>query len=84
MYYNLIKSYVDRLTIEDLDKFANSKGITLTEEEQPIIYNCIKQHWETFYYGNPKEILEDLKQKINIDTYNKIEALYVQAKNMIN
>jgi sulfur relay (sulfurtransferase) DsrC/TusE family protein len=84
MYYSLIKSFVERLTVEDVKKFANKEGITLTEEEQNVIYEYVKQHWQTFYFGNPKPLLEELKSKLNTDTYNKIELLYLQAKERFN
>jgi hypothetical protein len=56
----------------------------LEENELDIINTYLKKHWRTFYYGNPKEILEELKTKLSDDTYNKIEQLYRQFKDNFN
>jgi hypothetical protein len=56
----------------------------LEENELDIIHIYLKKHWRTFYYGNPKEILEELKTKLSDDTYNKIEQLYRQFKDNFN
>jgi sulfur relay (sulfurtransferase) DsrC/TusE family protein len=80
----LIQEYVGRMNVSDIDNFAKKQGITLSEEELKIIYEYIKNHWRTFYYGNPKELLEELKGKLSINVYNKLEALYIQAKNKIS
>ena len=39
-------------------------------------YKHIKEDWRTIIYGNPKPILENLKNNIEELTYNKIEDLY--------
>jgi len=80
----LINSYVERVTSKDIDNFAVKQGISLTKEENEIIMNYIKNHWRTFYYGNPKELLSELKEKLNSLTYAKLEQLYVQAKEYIS
>lgn len=80
----LIQIYIDRLSKDDITSFAKNKGITLDDDEIDIIYDYLKHHWRTFYYGNPKELLEELKGKLSADAYNKIEALYIQAKEELN
>lgn len=84
MYYNLIKNYVERLTIEDIRKYSISQGITLTEDEEKVLLEYAKKYWQTFYYGNPRGILEELKIKLSSETYNKIETLYMQLKDKLN
>lgn len=79
----LIKEYINRLDTNDIKEFAKKVGITLEDEETLIIFNCLKKHWRTFLYGNPKGILTDLRLKLKEDTYNKIEQLYIQAKSKI-
>ena len=84
MYDFLIQEYVNRLTMKDIDNFAKKEGISITENENKIIYEYIKTYWRTLLHGNPREILDELKTKLNINTYNKIEQLYIQAKSKIN
>lgn len=80
MYYNLIKSYVDKLTKEDIRDFSLKQGINLTDNEINVIYRYIKEDWQTLYYGNEKVILDELKKEIREEVFNKIESLYITSK----
>lgn len=80
MLNKLIEQYVSRMTKNDIMVFANKNGIDLNDEEVKIIYNHIKKDYKTIIYGNPREILDDIKQKFDTMTYNKIENLYINFK----
>lgn len=84
MHDYLLQVYIEKLSKEDVQMFAKNKGIVLEDNELDIAYDYLKQHWRTFYYGNPKELLEELRSKLSQDTYNKIEALYIQAREDFN
>ena len=81
MYVFLISEYINRITKDEIKQFAYKKGVELTEEETNIIYEYTKKHWRTFLHGNPRSILDELKTKLKSFTYNKIETLYIEAKN---
>ena len=76
----ILEGYIKRLNIDDVKKFALKNGITLDDEELVIVYNYVINDWRTIAYGNPRAILDDLKAKLNDDSYNKIEQLYIQFK----
>lgn len=80
----LIKEYIERLNKEDIKTFATNNGITLNDEEVDVLYVYAKDHWRTFYYGNPKELLEKLKNKLSNETYTKLELLYQILKNKLS
>ena len=80
----LLQVYIDKIEKEDINNFAKKQGIILEENELDIVYTYLKKHWRTFYYGNPKEILNELKTKLSETTYNKIEQLYKQLKEKID
>lgn len=80
MFNKLIEQYVSRMTKNDIIVFATKNGIELNDEEVKIIYNHIKKDYKTIIYGNPREILDDIKQKFDTMTYNKIENLYINFK----
>ena len=84
MYDYLIKKYVEHLTKDDINKYATKEGINLTEKETDVIYEYIKNDWRTFYYGNPREKLNEMKELLEEETYKKIEKLYIEAKNKLN
>ena len=81
MYDYLINEYINRLTKDEIKNFAFVKGIELTKEETDIIYDYAKNHWRTFVHGNPRPLLDELKKKVNPLTYNKIESMYIEARN---
>lgn len=84
MNFYLIEEYVNRMQKEDVNKFALKQGIILNEEELNIIYTYIKKNYKTILYGNPKEILLEIKEKVSSLTYNKIENLYIRFKDKID
>lgn len=81
MIEKLIIQYIDRMTTGDIDEFAKKNGIVLGNDELNLVYRHIKNDWRTIVYGNPKPILEELKNKVDSLTYQKIENLYVEFKN---
>ena len=81
MYDYLINEYVNKLSLKEIEAFAFKQGIELNDNELDVIYETIKNHWRTFVHGNPRPILEDIKTKVRPITYNKIECLYVEARN---
>ena len=79
----LISEYINRLKKEDINKFALKQGIILDEKELDIIYDYVKKDYKTFIYGNPRAVLDEVKEKVRPLTYNKIENLYQQFKDKI-
>jgi len=74
--YNLIKRYMLNLNIEQVDTFAKSKDITLSEEELTFTYNFIKKNWEKVL-GNPSLLhLERYKNKFSEENFIKINKLF--------
>ena len=80
----LVGQNVKRLTKEDITKFAYKQGITLKDKELNIIFNTIKENYKTLVYGNARSILDDLKDKVEPLTYNKIITLYKEFKEKIS
>jgi len=77
----LIKNFISKLTLNDIETFSKKQGIDLNNEELKLIENHIKQNWHTILYGNPRPILDDIKEKLNEFEYQKIENLYIEFKN---
>lgn len=76
--YNLIKRYMERLTKDDVNNFAISKNINLSEEELLFTYNFIKKNWEQVI-KNPKLLnLDRYKDKFSPDNFGKIKKLFLE------
>ena len=71
----LISEYVNRLKKSDIIYYA---------EKLELIYDYIKKDYKTIIYGNPKDILNEIKFKVKPLTYNKIENLYIKFKDKID
>lgn len=84
MYEFLIKEYVDRLTEEDIKKYAKGYQIDINDEEAKVLYLYAKNYWREFYKGEPKELLEELKEKLRPNTYAVLYKFYKDAKSKIN
>ena len=76
----LIKNYISRLTLKDIDEFAKKHGIELNDQELKLIEQHIRKDWRTIIYGNPRSILDNLKNKLKNNEYQKIENLYIEFK----
>lgn len=75
----LIKKYIEKLTINDLEKFATNNNIILNNQELETIYSFIKENWETII--TDYETITYLKNKINNDAYSKLKELLLKYKN---
>ncbi len=84
MNFYLIEEYVNRMKKDDINIFALKQGIILNDNELDILFTYIKNNYRTILYGNPKEILLEIKDKVTPLTYNKIENLYMKFKDKIN
>lgn len=78
----LIREYILKLKEKDIYNYALKEGIKLENEEVKTIYIYIKNYWQTFLKDKEtsKEILEELKDKLNKNTYLKICELYNKFK----
>ena len=80
MYDYFIKQYVEKINENDIKKFASQNGIILTKEEVDVFLFHIKKDWRTIIYGNPTKIFEEVKDRLNPLTYQKMIELYTFFK----
>jgi len=84
MYEILIKEYVNKLTEEDIKKYANSYNIDVNDDECKVLYLYAKNYWREFYKDEPKELIDELKEKLRPDTFNILYKFYKETKDKIN
>ena len=76
--YNLIKAYIGKMTIQDVNNFAVSKNIFLSPEELQFVYDFIRKNWEQVI-RNPKLLnLDRYKDKFSPDNFVKIKKLFME------
>ncbi len=83
MYEVLIKEYLKRLSLKDINDFANKNGMPLKQGEDKIIYNFIMQNWQEVYKGDGLKTLGTLKGKVSDETYDAIIKMFNMYKDKI-
>lgn len=76
----LIKNYINNLKKEDISVFATNNNITLNDTELSIIYDTIKNDYESILYGNHDKVFSELQNKVSPDNYDKIINLFFEYK----
>ncbi len=76
----LIRNYINKLTIHDINSIAIKNNIKLNDSELHFIYNQIKNNYDDLLYGDSSNIFNDLKNNVSDDNYLKIKNLYEHYK----
>lgn len=84
MYEFLIKGYIDKLTETDIKKYAKNYNIDINDEECKVLYLYAKNYWKDFYKDEPKELINELEEKLRPDTFNTLYKIYKDTKSKIN
>lgn len=74
--YNLISRYMSKLTRDDVNNFALSKNVFLSESELEFTYDFVKKNWEQVI-KNPKLLhLERYQNNFTPENFGKIQKLF--------
>ena len=76
---SIIKKYVNKLKKEDIVNFAKKNNLLLDKEELEIIYNTIKNRYIDIYNDGLK-VINEYKDKLKKNTYDKLIEVYENAK----
>ena len=79
IYKELVKKYINRLSINDLEKFAKKNNISYTKEELNTVYNFILNNYNDLLNENIR-VFENIKNKISPTLYKKLLNLYIDYK----
>ena len=80
--YKLIEHYINKLTKKDIIDFSIKNDIILNNDELIYLYKIIKEKYKLLLNGDTS-IFNEIKDNININTYNKIIELYNKYKNYL-
>ena len=75
IYKELVKKYINILTVNDIKKYAFSQNEHITDQEALIIYQYIKKYYPELLEGNTTSFTI-LKQNLRKDLFDKIMLLY--------
>ena len=77
---NLIIDYINKLTVNDLLKYAKKKDISISYSDALIVYQYIKNNYHDFLSGNDSSLIKEIKNKIDSNTFKDIYKLYLEYK----
>lgn len=72
----IIEKYIARITLNNINDFALKNNIILSEKEQKIFYNIVKNHWQELINGNDEEIIQYLKSELDENKFSSVITLY--------
>lgn len=81
---NELVSHINKLTKEDIFKFAEKYNIYLSKQELDFTYMFIKNNYNKFI-DNPKNFnLTNYKSNFTENNFNKLTNLYNKYSNYLN
>ena len=63
-----IYEYINKLSLDDINKFSLNQGITLSNKELNIIYDYIKNRYKDIF-NDPIKIINEIKDKVSNPVY---------------
>jgi len=79
----IILKYIDKLTKENINNYAYNQGITLKSNELDLIYAYIKKYPKRIL-DEPLEVIDEIKDDLSQDVYDKLLELYEKYKDKIS
>lgn len=80
MYDYLVGEYIKKININDIINYGLKNNITISSNDAVILLDYAKKHYKTFMYGDPTNLLKELKKKLASDTYKEAYKLYIINK----
>lgn len=74
--FNIIGAYINKLTKDDVNKFAISKGATLSNEELEFTYSFIKKNWKDILKNPSIFDIERYSKYYSNDNFIKIKQVF--------
>ena len=79
----IIKKYINKITKDDIVRYAYKQNINISDRDVQVIYYYIKHKSHYFLDGHYDLIMDEIKDKVSPIVYQKIRELYDEYKNKI-
>lgn len=83
MINNLIRTYIDKLTIESLEDVLVKNNVPIDEEDTIIIYQYLKDNKENIIKNDIFDTLKELKGLLKDDSFKELYRLYLDYEPQI-
>ena len=81
--YNLIRAYMGRMTIQDVENFAISKNIHLSQSELSFVYEFITKNWEQVIKNPTLLDLDRFQNHFSEENFKKIKNTVYFCKKFV-
>lgn len=78
--FNIIGAYINKLTKDDVNKFAISKGANLSNEELEFTYSFIRKNWKDILKNPSIFDIERYSKYYSKDNFIKIKQVFNEYK----
>lgn len=82
MYKNLIQSYINNISKNDISKFVETKEINATNKDIDTMYKYIT-NYKNDLLNNPNKYIEMIKNDVSFNCYKEILKYYEKYKKSI-
>jgi hypothetical protein len=79
----IVLKYMDKLTKEDINKYALSQDVSLKSNELDLLYAYIKKYSRRIL-NEPLDVIDEIKDDLSDNVYNKLLELYDKYKDFID
>lgn len=76
----LIGEYIKKMTVKDVISYALKNNISIDECDATILLIYAKKYYKEFIHGNPREIIQELQNKLSTNTFKVAYKMYIEAK----
>ncbi len=83
MHKLIILKYMEKITKDDIRKYAQSQDTTLDDNELDLIYNYIKKYPKRIL-NEPLDVIDEIKDDLSNNVYQKLLELYQKYKDKIS
>ena len=77
---SLIKQYINKININNINDFALKNNIFLNKKELECLYDAIKNRYEEVLYKDDSNVLKYLKENLSAENYEKVINLYKEYR----
>lgn len=77
---NLIKQYIDKITLNNINDFAIKNNCFLNKNELNTLFYIVKNNYEEILKGHDQDSIKLLKENASVENYDKIIRLYNEYK----
>ena len=79
----IILKYMEKITKDDISRYAANQETNLSDNELDLIYAYIKKYPKRII-NEPMEVIDEIKDDLSTNVYHKLLELYQKYKDKIS